>query len=102
MIGIARQQADEVAQRRKRSVENVGRMAVVDDAPLTKKVDLEAGKRFLPFRRARSNLMSPRDQQRAMQAVGSDGISGGELPMGKNRLNDFKSVRNPIHAGHKR
>jgi hypothetical protein len=41
MDGIARQQADQVTQRRKRSIEHVGGAAAVDHAAVAQQVDLE-------------------------------------------------------------
>src|SRR3984893_629783 len=95
---LACQQADEMAQRRNGPVENVRGVAGVDHAPIAKKIDRKGGKRFLPFENVRSERMSHPDQQRAMEAIGGDSISGGKLPSGKDRLNNFESMRDPLHA----
>ena len=100
--GIARQQADKVTQRGNRSVENVRGAAAICHAAVAKQIDLEGGKRILPLRGAQSDLVSRPDQQRTMQAVRGDRVGGGELPLRKNRLNDFESMRDPIHAGQQR
>ena len=80
---VACQQADEMAQRRNGPVENVRGVAGVHHAPVAKKIDRKGGKRSLPFQNVRSERMSHPDQQRAMEAVGGDSISGGKLPSGK-------------------
>jgi len=87
-----------MAQRRNGPVENVRGVAGVHHAPVAKKIDRKGGKRSLPFQNVRSERMSHPDQQRAMEAVGGDSISGGKLPSGKDRLNNSASMRDPLHA----
>ena len=71
---------------------------MVYDVIIAKKIDLKRGNRFLPFRDISSHRMSRPYQQCAVYAVRCDSIGSRELPLWENRLNDFKSMSNPIHA----
>ena len=71
---------------------------MVYDVIIAKKIDLKRGNRFLPFLDISSHRMSRPYQQCAVYAVRCDSIGSRELPLWENRLNDFKSMSNPIHA----
>ena len=71
---------------------------MVYDVLIAKKIDLKRGNRFLPFLDISSHRMSRPYKQCAVYAVRCDSIGSRELPLWENRLNDFKSMSNPIHA----
>ena len=71
---------------------------MVYEAAVTKKIDFKRGNRFLPFPDIPFHRMTRPYQQRAVYAVRCDSIGSGELPLWEDRLNNFQSMSNPIHA----
>src|SRR5215467_2944430 len=84
---IAGEQADEMAQRRQRAVEDIGAMAAIDHGAIAQQIDLEACEIGSPIGgAAEARRMAWREQQYAVQAIDDDGVGGRELPARKNRV----------------
>ena len=99
MDPIVRQQPDKMTERGEGAVENVRGIAPVDMPAVARQIDVETRQHCLPFSRARADRVTWPDQERAVHAVGGDGIGGGEFPPRIDRLHDFKAVRDPFQAG---
>ena len=89
---IAREQGDEMAQRRQRAVEDIGAMAAIDHGTIAQQIDLETCEIGSPIGgAAEARRMAWREQQYAVQAIDDDGVGGRELPARKNRVNDLEA-----------
>src|SRR5215813_735489 len=103
MDRIAREQADEMAQRRERAVEHIGAMAAIDHGAIAQQIDLETCEIGSPIGgAAEAGRMAWREQQSAVQAIDDDGVGGRELPARKNRVNDLEALCHPVDAAEQR
>ena len=74
---IAREQADELPQRRQRAVENIGGLAAIDHSTIAQQLDLETSEIGHPIGgAAEASRMARRKQQCAVQAIDDDGVGG--------------------------
>src|SRR5277367_5988919 len=71
---ILRQRLGEMAQRKQRPVEDVGREAVIDWGSVAEKIDLEARKLARPRIPTGLGRMTGSDEKHPMEAVGGDGV----------------------------
>ena len=77
LTGIAREQADELPQRRQRAVENIGGLAAIDHSTIAQQLDLETSEIGHPIGgAAEASRMARRKQQCAVQAIDDDGVGG--------------------------
>jgi hypothetical protein len=78
-------------------------MAAIDHGAIAQQIDLETCEIGHPIGgAAEARRMGWREQQRAVQAIGDDGVGGRELPARKDRLHDLEALCHPVDAAEQR
>ena len=93
-----RQRLGEMAQSKKRPVENVGGDAVIDPGSVTEKIDLEARELARPLVAPRFSRMPRPDEEPLMESEGPLRCREAETTNSGRRLHDLEAVGDPGDA----